>query len=93
MVTTQSYFFIGIALLDSGTDLNEARSFTYENEIVDIYSNSWGVYDDGYSIGGPEHLAKMALQNGINEVCMYVYKCTYSTCIIELCVIESVESI
>lgn len=67
-------FFTGIALLGRNTDLNEARSFTYENEIVDIYSNSWGPVNDGYRVDGPEHLGKMAFQSGINDVriCMYV---------------------
>ena len=67
-------FLTGIALLGRNTDLNEARSFTYENEVVDIYTNSWGPYNDGYTVGGPGHLGKMAFQNGINEVCMHVHK-------------------
>ena len=76
-------FLIGIALLGRGTDINEARSLTYANSIVDIYSNSWGPRDDGVTIDGPGYFTRSALQSGANEVCVqifieqnYVYRCT-----------------
>ena len=76
-------FLTGIALLGRGTDLNEARSLTYANSIVDIYSNSWGPRDDGVTIDGPGNLTRLALQSGANEVCIqrfieqnYVHRCT-----------------
>ena len=76
-------FLIGIALLGIDTDLAEARSLTYANSIVDIYSNSWGPTDNGVLIDGPGNLTRMALQSGVNGVCVqrfieqnYVYRCT-----------------
>ena len=49
--------------------MNEARSLSYRRDIVDIYSNSWGVPEGGGRvIGRPGHLAERTLENGINEV-------------------------
>ena len=48
--------------------MNEESSLTYENGITDIYSNSWGPSDDGYTVAGPGTLAKMALKSGVTEV-------------------------
>ena len=61
-------FVTGIALLGANTDMNELMSLTYENDITDIYSNSWGPSDDGDIVAGPGQLAKMALQDGVMEV-------------------------
>ena len=60
---------LGIRLLGGNTDLNEAQSLSYTNDVIDIYSNSWGPFDDG-SIGGPERLTQMALKNGAETVSM-----------------------
>ena len=48
--------------------MNEAVSLTFENDIVDIYSNSWGPYDDGYTVDGPGVLTTIALENGVNQI-------------------------
>ena len=48
--------------------MNEAVSLTFENDIVDIYSNSWGPYDDGYTVEGPGVLTNIALENGVKQV-------------------------
>ena len=58
-----------MALLGANSDMNEERSLTYENSIADIYSNSWGPFDSGDIVDGPDHLTKLALQNGVREVC------------------------
>ena len=50
--------------------MNEASSLTFENDIVDIYSNSWGPADDGQTVDGPGVLTKIALQTGVQEVYM-----------------------
>ena len=63
--------FAGIALLGANTDMNEERSLTFENDITDIYSNSWGPPDDGNVVAGPGQLAKMALEIGVREVSFY----------------------
>ena len=62
----------GIALLGAGTDMNEASSLTFANNIVDIYSNSWGPSDDGVTVGGPGMLTTMALEAGVTEVYIVV---------------------
>ena len=59
----------GIALLGSNSDMNEERALTLENSITDIYSNSWGPFDSGDIVEGPGRLTKLALQNGVREVC------------------------
>ena len=58
----------GLALLGAGTDMNEASSLTFENQIVDIYSNSWGPSDRGDVVSGPGMLTQMALETGVNQV-------------------------
>ena len=50
--------------------MNEARSLTYKNNITDIYSNSWGPTDFLLFVDGPGRLTKLALQNGVEEVCI-----------------------
>ena len=62
------FIYIGIALLGAGTDMNEASSLTFANNIVDIYSNSWGPGDDGLTVDGPGMLTTMALEDGVTEV-------------------------
>ena len=57
-----------MALLTAETDMNEASSLTFRNDIVDIYSNSWGPPDDGDIVKGPGELTKIALINGVTEV-------------------------
>ena len=65
-----SMTFTGIELLGPGnTDINQAISLTLRNDIVDIYSNSWGPSDYGDVVSGPGTVASLALHYGIHEVC------------------------
>ena len=50
-------------------DLAEGGALSHNNDIIDIYSNSWGPFDTGYLAVGPELLARMALEMGAKEVC------------------------
>ena len=59
---------LGLRLLGATTDINEALALSYANDIVDVYSNSWGPFDSGSIVSGPEMLARMALRNGAAEV-------------------------
>ena len=53
-----------IRLLSEQTeDWEEAEALQYRNDIVDIYSNSWGPYDDGIHIQGPGPLTLAALED------------------------------
>ena len=58
----------GLRLLGAGTDMNEAEALSYANDIIDIYSNSWGPYDSGDIVDGPGRLTQMALRNSIIQV-------------------------
>ena len=57
-----------MALLGANSDMNEASSLTFENDIVDIYSNSWGPFDSGAIVQGPGELTRLALQSGADNV-------------------------
>ena len=59
---------LGVALLGANSDMNEASSLTFENDIVDIYSNSWGPSDNGAIVQGPGELTRLALQSGADNV-------------------------
>jgi furin len=48
-------------------DLDEELSLSFEKDLIDIYSNSWGPGGFGVFVGGPEHLTKLALENGARE--------------------------
>ena len=51
------------------TDIAEGGALSHNNDIIDIYSNSWGPPDTGFLANGPELLARMALEMGAKEVC------------------------
>lgn len=61
------------------TDAQEAQAF-YRDHInpamVDIFSNSWGPPDNGYTIAGPGRLAAKALKHGIQKARQFKYLTT-----------------
>nr|XP_026694354.1 furin-like isoform X1 [Ciona intestinalis] len=58
----------GIRMLDGDvTDIVEGLSLSHENNIIDIYSSSWGPDDDGKTVDGPAKLAYIALKQGVNK--------------------------
>lgn len=50
------------------TDLEEAAALSYERNLIDIYSNSWGPLDNGRVVSGPRTLTKRVLKEGILKV-------------------------
>ncbi len=59
----------GIRLLNvRQTDLQEASSIGHRNDIIDIYSNSWGPPDTGFFVLKPGTLMQMALLEGVTNV-------------------------
>ena len=69
-----SHWFIvipGIRLIgdDPLMDLTEASSLTHKNDIIDVYSNSWGPLDTGIYAGKMGTLVEMALEEGVKQVC------------------------
>lgn len=61
------------------TDIIEAQSMGYRQDLVDIYSASWGPTDDGKTCDGPRKLTMRSIVNGVNEVinlsCYYPESC------------------
>lgn len=67
-------FFTGVKLLDGFVnDRIEGMALSYAQDIVDIYSASWGPTDDGLTVDGPGRLAQEALRRGILKVRFYFY--------------------
>lgn len=59
----------GIKLLDGlMNDRVEGEALSYKQELIDIYSASWGPSDDGETLDGPRRLASEALKRGVTEV-------------------------
>ena len=46
----------------------EAGALSHGRDVVDIYSNSWGPFDEGFRVAGPRTMTKRALQDGISMV-------------------------
>nr|XP_054755926.1 proprotein convertase subtilisin/kexin type 5-like [Lytechinus pictus] len=59
----------GIRMLDGlVTDEMESSSLSFNYQHVDIYSASWGPDDEGFTVEGPNILAKKALEKGVKLV-------------------------
>lgn len=64
---------LGIRILGGPTtDVIDAMALSYGSNGVHIYSNSWGPYDDGYTLDESKPLTLMALQQGAMTV-MLIY--------------------
>ena len=66
----------GLRLISSvtgATDMDEAEALAWENDVIDIYSNSWGPEDDGVQVSGPGELLQMTLETSIREVGLISY--------------------
>ena len=53
--------------------MTEGGALSHNNDIIDIYSNSWGPSDAGFLVLGPDVLAKMALEEGAKEVSHFIH--------------------
>ena len=49
-------------------DTQDAMALSYALDIIDVYSNSWGPIDNGFIVGFPRNMTKMALEKGVTEV-------------------------
>ena len=57
---------LGLLLIACSTpDSKEADALSHENQIVDIYSNSWGPSDDGSSLSGPGPVMIAAFEDDV----------------------------
>ena len=48
--------------------MDEADALSWQSDVVDIYCNSWGPYDDGLDVAGPGMLLERVLKMGVQEV-------------------------
>ncbi len=56
---------IGIRLIEDFTDDSlEAAALSYQSNTTDIYSNSWGPADDGFTLAGPGPLTLAVFEDG-----------------------------
>ena len=51
------------------TDDEEALALSFNQNYIDIYSNSWGPGDIGFEVDGPGNLTQSVLEKGANAVC------------------------
>ena len=49
-------------------DMITSQILSHANDIIDIYSNSWGPVDTGSNVEGPGMLTKMTLRNAAIQV-------------------------
>lgn len=56
---------------DDPTDSMEALAFQYQRQYIDIYSCSWGPADTGWTMEGPEQLARDQLEIGTQIVSLW----------------------
>ena len=49
-------------------DMITSQILSHANDIIDIYSNSWGPVDTGSNVEGPGILTKMTLRNAATQV-------------------------
>lgn len=58
----------GIRMLDGVVNDNvEAQSISFQRNVIDIYSSSWGPDDDGKTVDGPGHATKRAFELGVKH--------------------------
>lgn len=60
---------VGIRInLNSSSDVIESSALGHQNHYIDIYSNSWGPSDSGYTVDGPGEFLTNTLENGVTRV-------------------------
>ena len=57
--------------MSGGTDISESEMLSYSNHYVDVYSNSWGPSDFGFTVGGPGPLARSTFEESTAQVSIF----------------------
>ena len=58
-----------ISFVEGATDLDESDALSWQGQdVVHIYSNSWGPEDDGIDVAGPGTLLRRTLETSAREV-------------------------
>lgn len=50
------------------TDIDNAKMWSYMDDYIDIYSNSFGPSDAGYVVEGPGHILNLTLATAVQKV-------------------------
>ena len=53
------------------TDIKQARALGHEYQVIDIYSNSWGLKDDGITLQYLRECTAKTLEKAAKEVVIY----------------------
>ena len=53
------------------TDVVEASALSYQNDYIQVYSNSWGPPDNGFLVQGPGYYSERVLKEGAYKVLTY----------------------
>lgn len=62
-----NYATLGINTGDQGADAVIAQALSHERDNIDIYSNSWGPWDNGEGLDAPGSLTAQALEDGVEN--------------------------
>ena len=54
--------------IELSLDVYEAMSLGFKQDSIDIYSNSWGPKDNGFTVEGIGPLVSETFENGANKV-------------------------
>ena len=54
-------------IFNFSSDAQEAEALSYQTQINDIFTNSWGPYDDGHRYEGPGPVLKAAIKQSIYQ--------------------------
>ena len=67
-------YHTGLRLNVSNTlDLTQADVLSYQASYVDVYSNSWGPSETGFTVGGPGYVTQRTLKRAIEQVSACVH--------------------
>ena len=61
----------GVRLIDdaeTSMDLDEAGALSHRDQLVTVSCNSWGPYDDGTTVDGPDMVTRMAFEKSAELV-------------------------
>ena len=68
--TYNSAYLLGILLVVASgqTDIAESRALSHKDDLIAIYSNSWGPADNGFSVGRLSTLVERTFEQGAQSV-------------------------
>lgn len=62
---------------------DEVKAFHHFNQVIQVYSNSWGPDDNGYTVQGPQTLTAAALVEGVQSVSIWGWYLWYWILVLE----------